>query len=260
MSTFETIRLESKGPARVITIDRPKVLNAINAVVMSELSHALEIVAKDVAMSGLILTGAGHKAFIAGADVAGMADLDEQDALIFASQGHAVGDLLARLPVPVIAAVNGFALGGGCELALACDFIYATGTAQFGQPEVKLGVMPGFGGTQRLLRRIGPARAMELCVTGETIDANEALRLGLINRIVPGEVVAAAVETIEKVATMGPVAVAAVKSVIHQGAALPLDAANQLELEAFARLFGTDDQSEGMRAFVEKRRAKFRGR
>lgn len=259
MSEFETIRIEDRGPARLVTIDRPSVLNALNPQVVAEISHALEAPEIGQSIAGIVLTGSGDKAFVAGADIASMAEMNEEAAFVFASQGHAVGDIIARLPVPVIAAVNGFALGGGCELALACDFIYASTTAKFGQPEVKLGVIPGFGGTQRLLRRIGMARALELCVTGAMIDADEALRIGLANRI-EDDVVAAAISTIETIAKMGPLAVAAAKDVIHRGAALPLDAANQLEIEAFAALFRTADQKEGMSAFVAKRRAEFTGK
>ncbi|TPV97029.1 MAG: crotonase [Myxococcales bacterium FL481] len=259
MSRFETIQIEDRGPARVIAVNRPKVLNALSPEVVAELSHALEAPEIGRSVSGLVLTGTGDKAFVAGADISRMVDMTEDDALLFASQGHAVGDMLGRLPVPVIAAVQGFALGGGCELALACDFIYASPNAKFGQPEVKLGVIPGFGGTQRLARRVGVAAALELCVTGATIDATEAYRLGLVNRVVD-DACAAAVATIEKVSAMGPLAVAAAKDVIHRGAELPLDAANQSEIEAFAALFRTEDQREGMQAFVAKRRAQFGGK
>jgi enoyl-CoA hydratase len=283
VTDFETLEIEDRGAVRIIRINRPKVLNALNATVVGELSKAFEAVGKDPSVRGVVLTGAGDKAFIAGADIAAMSDMDEQRALVFASQGHGVGEMIANLGVPVIAAVGGFALGGGCEMALACDFIYASDRARFGQPEVKLGVIPGFGGTQRLLRRIGKARALELCLTGEMIGAEEALRLGLINRIVPHEaveetveidgksqaktrrittepVVAAAVATLEAVAAMGPLAIAQAKQVMHRGAELPLEAANQLEVEAFAALFETEDQSEGMKAFLEKRDAQFTGK
>ena len=261
MSEFNTLLIEDAGPARIITINRPKVLNALSEEVISELSRALEPLENAPEVRGVILTGAGGKAFVAGADIAAMQDMDAERAMVFASEGHAVGEMIANLPMPVIAAVDGFALGGGCELALACDFIFASDKARFGQPEVKLGVTPGFGGTQRLLRRIGKARALELCVTGDMIKADEALRLGLVNRIVPSEeLMDVCKATVDTIATMGPLAVAAVKRVMHQGAELPLEAGNQLEVEAFSGLFATEDQSEGMKAFLAKRPAEFKGR
>lgn len=265
MSEFETIEITHAGRAQIITINRPKALNALNQTVIAELSRALEALhealeAGDWSVRGLILTGAGDKAFVAGADIAAMADMTPEQAMSFASHGHAVGEMLANLPVPTIAAVNGFALGGGCELALACDFIIANDKAKFGQPEVKLGVIPGFGGTQRLSRRVGIARALELCTTGATFDAAEALRIGLANRVVaPDQLLTTCTAMVESMATMGPLAVAAAKRVIHRGAELPLAAANQLEVEAFADLFATADQKEGMQAFLGKRAAEFSG-
>lgn len=261
MADFENLEIEDRGHIRILTISRPKVLNALSERVVSELYEALETLAGERAgdIRGLILTGAGSKAFVAGADIAAMSEMTEQEAMTFASAGHAVGDLLANLPIPVMAAVNGFALGGGCELALACDFIYASSTARFGQPEVKLGVIPGFGGTQRLLRRVGLARAMELCMTGEMIGADRAHELGLVNKVcAPEALMETALKTMETIASMGPLAIAKVKRVMHEGAARPLEAANQLEVEGFASLFNTEDQTEGMRAFQEKRPANFK--
>jgi enoyl-CoA hydratase len=270
---YETLEIEDRplspsGPelTRIVRINRPKALNAINRTVVAELSRVLEQVSTqcesgDWSVRTLILTGAGDKAFVAGADIAAMADMNGEQAMTFASEGHAVGEMLADLPIPAIAAVNGFALGGGCELALACDFIFASATAKFGQPEVKLGVIPGFGGTQRLLRRVGIARALELCVTGEMIRAEEALRLGLVNRVVPPEqLLDTCIAVAATIAKMGPLAVAAAKRTIHRGAELPLSAANSLEVEAFASLFDTADQREGMRAFLDKREAQFTGK
>jgi enoyl-CoA hydratase len=261
MAEFETLLIEDRGPVRIITINRPEVLNALNPTVITDLSHALEDLGRAEGIRGVVLTGAGEKAFVAGADIAAMQDMNSQQALIFASQGHAVGEMIANAKVPVIAAVNGFALGGGCEMALACDFIYASNKARFGQPEVKLGVIPGFGGTQRLLRRIGMARALELCVTGDMIRADEAYRIGLVNKVFePAELLDAAIKCVEGISAMGPLAVAEAKRVIHQGASLPLAAANQLEVEAFSELFDSADQSEGMSAFVDKRPANFTGK
>ena len=260
MSDYETLLIEDRGPARIITINRPEVLNALNPAVIVELSQALAALADAKSVRGVVLTGAGEKAFVAGADIMAMQNMGSQDALIFARKGHAVGELIANAKVPVIAAVNGFALGGGCEMALACDFIYASTNARFGQPEVKLGVIPGFGGTQRLLRRIGMARALELCVTGEMIRADEALRIGLANKVFKPEVLLdETLKCIDTVVKMGPLAVAEAKRVIHEGASLPLEAGTQLEAEAFSGLFDSHDQSEGMTAFIEKRAANFSG-
>jgi enoyl-CoA hydratase len=258
---YETLLVEDRGPVRVVTINRPTVLNALDASVVEELVRALEATAADPSVRALVLTGAGDKAFVAGADIAAMADMTPEQALAFSGRGHALGEMIATSRIIVIAAVNGFALGGGCELALACDFIYASENAKFGQPEVKLGVIPGFGGTGRLARRVGLARALELCASGATIAADEALRIGLVNKVVPkGEVVDAAVLTAATIAqTTGPLAIAKVKEVLHRGAELPLADANLLEQEAFASLFASADQKEGMAAFLGKRGAHFTG-
>ncbi|MBZ5714307.1 enoyl-CoA hydratase/isomerase family protein [Nannocystis pusilla] len=260
----DTLLVDDDAGVLVVTINRPKALNALNQAVIAGLQHVLDEAA-EAARAGraraLVLTGAGEKAFVAGADIAAMADMSVGTAREFARSGHAVGDALASLPIPTIAAVNGFALGGGCELALACDFIYAAENAKFGQPEVKLGVIPGFGGTQRLARRVGLARAIELCLAGDTIDAAEAARIGLVNRVLPAaELLPATIATARKIAEMGPVAVAEAKRVLYAGAGLPLSQANALEVEAFAGLFDTADQKEGMAAFLGKRKPEFKGR
>jgi enoyl-CoA hydratase len=256
--TYETLQVEDRGPVRIVRIDRPKVLNALDARVVDELTRIVEATAGEDGVRGLVLTGGGDKAFVAGADIAAMAQMTPEQALAFAGRGHALGEMLATLSIPTVAAVNGFALGGGCELALACDFIYASSKAKFGQPEVKLGVIPGFGGTQRLLRRVGAARALELCMSGDIIDAQEAFRIGLANRVLdPEEVLPQAVALLERIAQQGPLAVAKVKEVIHRGAEMPLDEANTLEQESFAGLFATADQKEGMAAFLEKRPPRF---
>lgn len=259
MPHYETLKVEDRGAIRLVTIDRPDALNALNAQVVDELTTLLEATAK-ADVRGLLLTGGG-RAFVAGADIAAMAQMSPDAALRFAGRGHAVGEMLQALPIPTCAAVNGFALGGGCELALACDFIYASEKAKFGQPEVKLGVIPGFGGTQRMLRRIGIARTLELCLTGDMIDAAEALRIGLANRVLPpDELVDAALATLNRAAAQGPLAIAKVKEVIHRGASLPLAEACDLEQQAFASLFATTDQAEGMAAFLAKRAPNFEGR
>jgi enoyl-CoA hydratase len=260
MSNFETIQVEDRDAVRIVTINRPKALNALNAQVVGELTELVEETAISDTVRALVLTGGGEKAFVAGADIKAMSDMNPGEALAFAGKGHALGEELNAIDIPVIAAVNGFALGGGCELALACDFIYASTKAKFGQPEVKLGVIPGFGGTQRMLRRIGQARALELCMTGEMIGADEALRIGLVNKVVePDALLETAVKTAQTIAAMGPLAIAKVKEVIHEGANKSLDDANLQEQTAFASLFASADQKEGMAAFMEKRAAAFKG-
>jgi enoyl-CoA hydratase len=228
---------------------------------MAELRRAVaEVELEDQVRVGAI-TGAGEKAFVAGADITEMKDLGAIQAHIFSGGGFDLGLALERSPKIWVAAVNGFALGGGCELALACDFIYASEAASFGQPEVKLGVIPGFGGTQRLTRRVGVAKAKELCVTGDRIKAAEALRIGLADLVVaPAELLPKVRELAGRIAGNGPLAVAAAKRVIQRGQSMPLEEALELERQAFADLFATADQKEGMAAFTEKRPAKFTGR
>jgi enoyl-CoA hydratase len=189
-----------------------------------------------------------------------MLEMSTEQARAFAAIGHGIGQKIERAPFPVIGAVNGFALGGGCELAMACDFLYASDKAKFGQPEVNLGIIPGFGGTQRLARRVGIGRARELCYTGDTIAADEALRIGLVNAVVPhAELLPKVKEVATKIAGKGRIAVAQCKRVMYSGADVPIDVANALELQAFAMLFGTKDRREGMSAFLEKRKAAFSG-
>ncbi|MDX2009035.1 MAG: enoyl-CoA hydratase-related protein [Myxococcaceae bacterium] len=257
--TSEFIKLEFDGPVALITIDRPKALNALNAQVLSELDHALGQVAAHADARALILTGGGEKAFVAGADIAEMAQYTTAQALAFASRGHQVLARLESLSIPTIAAVNGFALGGGLELALACDLLYVSEKAKLGLPEVSLAVIPGFGGTQRLTRAIGKPRARELIFTGDPVDANKAKEIGLaLEVLAPEALLPRCKEVAHKIATRGPVAVAQAKRVIEAGADLPLKDANELERQAFALLFGTDDQKEGMKAFLEKRKAAFK--
>jgi enoyl-CoA hydratase len=264
---MDTLRIERPGPGTesaataTITIAREKQLNALNREVLTELVSALRALEEDPAVRAIVITGAGEKAFVAGADIAAMQAMSAVEAHAFASLGHQVGDTIAELGKPVIAAVNGFALGGGCELALACDFVYASARARFGQPEVNLGVVAGFGGTQRLPRRVGLGRAMELLLTGDMIDAEEALRIGLVNKVcAPEKLLAEARAAGDKIAQKGPLAVAATKRAVRKSLELPLAAGNELERELFAILFSTADQKEGMRAFVEKRAARFEGR
>jgi enoyl-CoA hydratase len=259
--TFETLLFEKHGPVATVTINRPKALNALNPTVIDELTHLFGALAADREVRAAILTGAGDRAFVAGADITAMAALGPAEALLLAEKGHRLCDRLSRLPQPVIAAVNGFALGGGTELALACDLIYASSKAKFGQPEVNIGVMPGFGGTQRLPRRVGLGRAAEMIFTGEPIGAEEALRLGLVNAVVaPEDLLPRARAVAEKIAQRAPHAVAMSKRALYEGQEMPLSQANALERRLFADLFATADQKEGMQAFLEKRPATFTGK
>jgi enoyl-CoA hydratase len=244
-----------------LTLNRPDKLNALNEELLQELAARVDELDRDATVRCAILTGAGEKAFAAGADIAGFSELAPSQAKRFADLGHALGHAIERAHFPVIAAVNGFALGGGCELALCCDFIYASDKAKLGQPEVNLGVIPGFGGTQRLPRRVGPARARELCMTADPVGEEEALRIGLVNAVVPhAELMTRVREVARKIASKAPLAIASVKRVIGRGADVPLATANELEATAFSALFGSADQREGTRAFLEKRGAKFEGR
>ncbi len=257
MSSF--VEVTHDGHVSTLTINRPDKLNALSQEVLSDLSVAVDAVAANVDTWAVVITGTG-KAFVAGADIAAMKDMTEAEGLAFGALGHDVFSAIENLRCPVIAAVNGFALGGGCELALACDFIYASSKAKFGQPEVSLGIIPGFGGTQRLPRRVGSAAARELIYTGKMINAAEALRLGLANAVFePDELLGAAAKTAAEIASKGPLAVASAKRLIRDGVDLPLPEANRLEQAAFGDAFGTEDQSEGMAAFLEKRVPTFKG-
>ncbi|MDQ3033733.1 MAG: enoyl-CoA hydratase-related protein [Myxococcota bacterium] len=260
MAARSYVRLEQDGAIATLTIDRQDKLNALDAQVVGELLDAAKEARTQRGVRCLIVTGAGDKAFVAGADISEMQSMRLEQARAFAQAGHAALDALESLPFPVIAAVNGFALGGGTELALACDFIYASEKAKFGQPEVKLGVIPGFGGTQRLLRRVGNAHARELIYTGAIIGAEEALRIGLVNRVLPpAELMSAARATATTIAQMGPLAVGEAKKVLREGEGRLLRDANQLEIDGFAGCFETEDQKEGMTAFLGKRAAVFTG-
>src|SRR5215472_8581710 len=258
---YQNIRLEVEGQIATLTVDRPQARNALNTPTLQELDAALRSLAANPQMRVLIVTGAGDKAFVAGADIAEMAEFTPHQAGEFSGLGQRVFHQLASLPIATLAAVNGFALGGGCELALACDLIYASEKARFGQPEVGLGVIPGFGGTQRLARLVGRARAMELIFTAEPVDAAKAKEIGLVLEVVPAEKLLERCRGIAaKIALKGPVAVAQAKRAIQFGLDADLRSANELERQAFAMLFGTEDQREGMKAFLEKRAPSFKGR
>ncbi len=251
---------ERQGPVAVLTLNRPDVLNALDRATLESLHEAVGALDGDDSVRAVVVTGAG-RAFAAGADIEQMSALTPLEGEAFGRLGHAAFASLESLPVPTIAAVNGFALGGGCELALACDFVYASSKARFGQPEVNLGLLPGFGGTSRLVRRVGVAWARELILGGEPIKADEALRIGLANRVFePDELLPAAIAMGETIAKKGPVAVALAKRVMQQGQDADLSTANALEQNAFGLVFASDDRKEGMAAFLEKRDPKFTGR
>jgi enoyl-CoA hydratase len=257
---LEVERAERTGAIALLTLNRPEKLNALDAALLGALDARLDELEAAGDVRCAILTGAG-KAFVAGADIAAMASMSPLEARRFAAIGHGVGDRLEGLAFPVLAAVNGFALGGGCELALACDFILASDKAKLGQPEVNLAVIPGFGGTQRLARRVGIGRARELVYTGAMLTADKALAMGLVNEVFPGEALLdEAKKRARTIAEKGPLAVAAAKRVLLRGEGAPLAAACELEAQAFAALFGSDDQREGMKAFLEKRPASFTGK
>lgn len=252
---YTNIKVEP-GVIAQITIDRPKVLNALDRATIGELAQAVRELGGQARV--VILTGAGDKAFVAGADISAMAGMGAEEARAFAAEGHALGAALEEAPFVAIAAVNGFALGGGCELALACDFIHASTKAKFGQPEVKLGVIPGFGGTQRLARRVGVGLARELCYTADLIPAEEALRIGLVNGVsAPEELLPKVRGIAERIVKNGPLAVGAARRAIRLGEGVDLVTANAIERELFGALFATADQKEGMRAFLDKREANF---
>jgi len=259
---FRNILLEQpEAGIYLLTLNRPKALNALNAGTLDEIAAALARVAADETARVLLITGAGEKAFVAGADIAEMQNATIEQAREFSENGARVMHALEALPVPVIALVNGYALGGGCELALACDWILAADTAIFGQPEVNLGILPGFGGTQRLPRRIGPARALELLITARQVKADEAAAIGLANHVVPASQLGAkGLEMARAIASKAPTAVRLAKQAVQRGASLDLFAACALETDFFAQAFATQDRKEGMSAFLEKRPAKFTGR
>jgi enoyl-CoA hydratase len=249
------------GPVATVIVNRPQALNALDGPTLEALVEAFRALAAEPGVRCVILTGAGEKAFVAGADIKAMSAMTPPGAGALAGIAHRLGEVIGGMAAPVIAAVNGFALGGGCELALMCDFIYASSNAKFGQPEVNLGVIPGLGGTQLLTRRIGLAPARELLYTGAIIDAAEALRLGLVNAVLaPNDLLPRVRVVAEAIAARAPLAVAAAKRAVREGAELPLGAALEVERLLFSGLFATEDQKEGMRAFIEKRAAKWAGK
>ena len=257
---YKDILFSVEGNVAVIKFNRPKALNAINPDVLAEIGAALDEILKNKEIKVLVFTGEGDRAFVAGADIKHMLNLTPLQAREFGKVGQDLLFRIERLPIPVIACVNGFALGGGCEIAMACDFIYASEKAKFGQPEINLGVIPGFGGTQRLARLVGNNVAKELCMTGGMITADEAKSIGLVNKVFPAETLwEETMKTASMIATKGRVALKGIKDCIDRGADMDLINGCRMESDAFGLIFSSPDQKEGMTAFVEKRPPEFKG-
>jgi len=258
---YETLLCEVHGQIATVTLNRPKVLNALNAQVFDELEAVFTALSKDSTVRVILLTGAGEKAFAAGADINELAATDAISGEAKARRGQAVFRLIETCGKPVIACINGFALGGGCELAMACTLRLASETARLGQPEVKLGLVPGYGGTQRLPRLVGRSAALRLMLTGEMIGAAEALRIRLVDEVVSAErLIVRANELADAIVSMAPLAVAGCLEAVERGSQLGIDDAVQVEAEIFGRLCGTGDKTEGTAAFLEKRSPRWAGR
>ncbi len=259
--SYENLILERENDIAILYINRPKSLNALNAQTLEEISRAVDEVKLDANLRVLIITGAGDKSFVAGADINYMLPLSPAEGRCFSAMGEKVFRELELLEKPVIAAVNGFALGGGCELAMACDIRLAADNALFGQPEVGLGIIPGFGGTQRLPRLVGEGRAKELTYTADTIKADEAWRIGLVNHVYPGtELMAKARKMAAKIAAKAPLAVGYAKFAIGKGMQVDIDTAMSIESDMFGMCCASSDKNEGLQAFVEKRKPQFQNK
>lgn len=260
METYSNIIYDQRDSIAYITVNRPTALNALNQRTLAELEQALEEARHDSSVRGIILTGAGDKAFIAGADIVEIASVTAVEAERFTRRGQSVMDTIESLGKPVIAAVNGYALGGGCEMAMACTMRLAVEAARFGQPEVRLGVIPGFGGTQRLPRLVGKGRALQLILTGEPITAAEAYRIGLVNELVPAEhLITRAEEILERIAANAPLAVRFSLEAVDQGLEAGTRAGLVVESALFAVCASSDDKHEGTTAFLQKRAPRFTG-
>jgi enoyl-CoA hydratase len=259
--TFDNLTFERDGAVVTITINRPRVLNALNTATLADLDAALTAIQDDPAVRAVILTGAGEKAFVAGADINELAVLTPAEGKEHARRGQAIFNRIERLGKPVIAAINGFALGGGCELAMACTIRIAADTARLGQPEINLGIMPGYGGSQRLPRLVGRGRALEILLTGEMVSAPRAYEMGLVNTVVPGaKLVAAARSLAQTLAAKAPIAVRYILEAVHHGQDMSVADAQFLETSLFGTIASTEDMKEGTRAFLEKRTADWKGK
>ncbi len=257
---YDNIIFKVEKNIATITFNRPKALNAINSSLLEDFSHALDEIAKDETIRILILTGAGEKSFVAGADITELAKFNPLQSKNFAIKGHSTISKLQELPIPVLAAVNGFALGGGSEIALACDFIYASEKANFGLPEINLGVIPGFGGTQRLPRLIGKNMAKEMILTGKMISAEKAAEIGMVNKVCPHETLMDEImKTANIMASKGKTSLRAAKEAINYGMDVDLVSGRHIEMDAFALCMASEDAKEGTTAFLEKRKANFKG-
>ncbi|OPY64516.1 MAG: putative enoyl-CoA hydratase echA8 [Syntrophorhabdus sp. PtaU1.Bin050] len=257
---YKNLLVEINNGIAVLKINRPKALNALNSETLNEIKDAGNALQKNKDVWVVVVTGEGDKAFIAGADIVEMKDLTAVEGMLFSQRGHDAFATLENMSKPVIAAVNGFALGGGFEVALACDIIYASDKAKVGFPEATLGIFPGFGGTQRAAKLVGLAKAKELIFTGKMINAAEAYEMGLVNKVIPHEELMKEVMALaEKIKSNGPIGIGLAKECINKSLSLEMDSALMLEAKDFGLCFGTKDQKEGMTAFVEKRKATFKG-
>jgi enoyl-CoA hydratase len=258
---YKNIKFEKDGAVATITVDRPKVLNALNDDTITELHHCVDGISRDRAIRCVIITGGGEKAFVAGADIGELAVCDVVSGKATCDKGQDLFFKIENLPQPVIVAINGFALGGGCELAMAGDIRLASEKAKLGQPEVNLGIIPGYGGTQRLAKIVGPGKARQMIFTGDFVDAKEAHRVGLVDEIYsPEELIPKAKEMAEKIASKGPLAIKAAKEAINTGLYVNLRAGCELEGTLFAGICASEDKTEGTTAFLEKRKPEFKGK
>lgn len=259
--TFDNLLLERDGAVAILTFNRPKVLNALNAATLAELETALRALQSDDDVRAIVLTGSGEKAFVAGADINELAVLTPAQGKEHARHGQRVFDLIEQLGKPVIAAINGFALGGGCELAMACTLRVAADTARLGQPEINLGIIPGYAGSQRLPRLVGKGRALEILLTGDMVSAQRAYEIGLVNQVVPAaELMAAAKKLAAALAGKAPIATRYIIEAVNHGLDMPLAQAQFFETALFGAIASTEDTREGTSAFLEKRKATWKGR
>jgi enoyl-CoA hydratase len=259
--TFDNLLFERDGAVAIVTFNRPKVLNALNAATMRDLESALDALASDAEVKAIVLTGTGEKAFVAGADINELAVLTPAQGKEHARLGQRILDRIEQLGKPVIAAINGFALGGGCELALACTMRIAADTARLGQPEINLGIIPGYGGSQRLPRLVGKGRALEILLTGDMIPAQRAYEIGLVNQVVPAAALMTAARTMAMtLASKAPLATRYIIEAVNQGLEMPLAQGQFLETALFGAIASTEDTKEGTTAFLEKRKAAWKGR